>query len=215
VRIRDYVQVVLRNWLLVVATVAVGVGAAAILAVSLPTNYRAEAHVVFSGHAETSGQDLAYAGAYVQGRMQTYKKLGSADSVVRTARNRLGTSESIQNLNDRTDVDVSQLSTVATVSATDPMAAGAARTANTMAQALIDGVGELEGNNAAHPRTGKSGKATVEGVIVGTATPPSSPGGPKLWLYLVAGLSVGLIVSVGVVAVREALKGEPEVAEAP
>jgi uncharacterized protein involved in exopolysaccharide biosynthesis len=51
-------------------------------------------------------------------------------------------------------------------------------------------------------------------MIIGAANRPHSPDSPKLWLYLAAGLSVGVIVSVGVVAVREALKGEPEVAEA-
>ena len=100
-RIHDYVQVVLRNWLLVVATVAVGVAAAAILAISLPPSYQASAHVVFSGHAAT-GQDLAYAGSYVQGRMQTYKTLGSSDSLVGAVRDTLGTSESVQSLDDRT-----------------------------------------------------------------------------------------------------------------
>lgn len=109
---------------------------------------------------------------------------------------------------------MSQLSTIATVTATDSTADGAARTANMMAQGLLDGVRDLESSNAAHPRIGEPGKATVEGVVIGTATEPSSPDGPKLWLYLVAGLGVGLIVSIGVVAVREALKGEPEVAEA-
>lgn len=207
-------QVVLRNWLLVVATVAVGVAAAAILAISLPSSYQASAHVVFSGHAET-GQDLAYAGTYVQGRMQTYKKLGSSDSLVGAVRDKLGTSESVQSLDDRTDIDVSQLSTVATITASDPTAAGAARTANTFAQGLLDQVRELEGSNAADPRIGKPGEATVEGVIIGSATRPSSPDSPKLWLFLLAGVTAGLIVSVGVVAVREALTGEPGVAEAP
>lgn len=212
--LRDYVLILARNWIVVVVTVAVGLVTAAIVAFATTTTYTASAQVLFTGHASTGGQDLAYAGNYVQNRMQTYQKLGSADSLARAVQNKLGTTESVQTLDDRTGIDVSQLSTVATVTATDSTGAGAARTANAMAQAFLEEVQALEGSNAAQPRTGKPGQATVEGRIIETATPPLSPAGPRIWLYLMAGLSVGLIVSIGVVAVREALKGEPEVAEA-
>jgi capsular polysaccharide biosynthesis protein len=96
------------------------------------------------------------------------------------------------------------------VSASDRTAKGAAETANTMAAALLETVKSLEADNADQkPGTEpETAKATVQGIITGKAEKPTSPSDPNVPLYLVAGLLAGLLVSVGVVAVREVLRGE-------
>jgi capsular polysaccharide biosynthesis protein len=209
VDLRDYVIVIARNWIIVGVTVAVGLLTAGVLAFTATTKYTASAQVLFTGHATTGGQDLAYVGNYVQSRMQTYKNLGSSTSMLESVIDALGTDETTDELADRTEITVSQISTVATVTATDTKAKGAARTANTMAAALLNAVKGLEAENA-DTEGSDAGKATatIQGVITGEATEPSSPSDPNIPFYLLAGLLAGLVVSVGVVALREVLTNE-------
>ncbi len=208
--LRDYVLVVARSWIVIVVTVAVGLVTAGVIAFTATTKYTSSAQVLFTGHATTSGQDLAYVGNYVQSRMQTYKNLGTSTSMLESVAGAIGTDESPRELADRTDISVSQLNTVATVTAKDTTAKGAAETANTLAGALVETVRNLEADNAEQQGASDEGEAnaTIQGVITGTAEAPSSPSDPDIPLYLLAGLLAGLVVSILVVALREVLRGE-------
>lgn len=209
--LRDYVLIVARSWIVVAVTVAVGLVTAGVLALTATTTYSSSAQVLFTGHAPTSGQDLAYVGNYVQSRMQTYKNLGASSSLLESVGTAMGSDETTKELGSRTEIEVSQLDTVATISASDTSAKGAARTANTLAGALLDAVQKLEADNAADPTVGQEAEpanATIQGVVTGTADVPTSPSDPDVPLYLLAGVLAGLAVSIGVVALREVLRGE-------
>jgi capsular polysaccharide biosynthesis protein len=211
VTLRDYVLIVARSWIVVAVSVAVGLVTAGIVALTTTTTYTSTAQVLFTGHASTSGQDLAYVGNYVQSRMQTYKNLGTSTSMLESVANVLNSDETPEELADRTDIQVSQLNTVASVSATDTTAKGAADTANTLGAALLETVRKLEADNAADPKAegnDEPAAATIQGVITGKAEVPTSPSDPDIPLYLLAGLLAGLIVSFGVIALREVLRGD-------
>jgi len=210
VTLRDYVLIVARSWIVVVATVAVGIVTAGIVALASTSMYTSSAQVLFTGHAATSGQDLAYVGNYVQSRMQTYKKLGTSANLMTTVGETLGSKESPAELAGRIEVGVTHLTTVATITAKDTTAKGAATTADTVAKALLDAVQTLEAENAAEATGGQGdpAAATVEGVVTGVADVPSSPSDPNIPLYLLAGALAGLAASIGVVALREVLRGE-------
>jgi capsular polysaccharide biosynthesis protein len=210
VTLRDYVLIVARSWIVIVVTVAVGLVTAGVIAFTTTTKYTASAQVLFTGHASTSGQDLAYVGNYVQSRMQTYKNLGTSTSMLESVAQAIGSDETPRELADRTDISVSQLNTVATVSATDTTAKGAAETANTLGAALLETVRKLEADNAEQQGGADEGEAnaTIQGVITGQADVPTSPSDPDIPLYLLAGVLAGLIVSIVVVALREVLRGE-------
>jgi len=205
VTLRDYVLIVARSWIVVAVTVAIGLVTAGILAMTATTSYTSNAQVLFTGHATTSGQDLAYVGNYVQSRMQTYKNLGTSNSILDPVAKVIGSGETAKELADRTDVEVSQINTVATVVATDTTAKGAARTANTLAGALLDAVQRLEADEAG---SAEPAKTSVVGVISGTADVPTSPSDPDIPFFLLAGALAGLAASFGVVALREVLRGE-------
>lgn len=209
--LRDYVFIVARSWIVVAATVAAGVIIAGILALTATPMYTSSSQVLFTAHAPTGGQDLAYAGNYVQSRMQTYKNLGTSSTLLTSVAGDLGSDEKPDELAGRIKIEVSQLNTVATISATDTSAKGAARTANTVASALLDSVRKLEAENAYDPDPGNRGdEATVQGVVTGEAIAPTSPSEPNVKLFLVAGVLIGLVVSIGVVALREVLSGRPQ-----
>lgn len=209
--LRDYVLIVARSWIVVAATVAIGLVTAGIVALASTSMYTSSAQVLFTGHAATSGQDLAFAGNYVQSRMQTYKKVGTSTNLMKSVAETMGSDETPAELAGRIEVGVTHLTTVATITAKDITAKGAAQTADTVANALLDAVQALEAENAAEASVGQgdeAAKATVEGVVTGVAAVPTSPSDPNIPLYLLAGALAGLAVSIGVVALREVLRGE-------
>jgi capsular polysaccharide biosynthesis protein len=209
VTLRDYVLIVARNWIVVAVSVAVGLVVSGIVALATTTKYTAEAQVLFTGHASTSGQDLAYVGNYVQSRMQSYKNLGKSTSLMENVARAIESDETPRELSERTEIEVSQLNTVAIVSATDTTAKGAALTANTLAGALLDAVQRLEARNAADPTGSKEpANSTIEGVITGKADVPKSSSDPDVPLYLLAGLLAGLVVGICVLGLREVLRAE-------
>jgi capsular polysaccharide biosynthesis protein len=211
VTLRDYLLIVARSWIVVVVTVVAGLATAGVLVLTTTATYTASAQVLFTGHATTSGQDLAYVGNYVQSRMQTYKNLGKSTSLLESVADAIGSDETPKELAERTEIEVSQISTVATVSATETSPKGAARTANTLAAALLHAVQELEADNAADPKANRSNKpaaATIQGVVSGKAVAPTSTSDPNIPFYLVSGVLAGLLVSIGVIGFREVLRSE-------
>ena len=215
--LRDYLLIVARSWIVVAVAVVAGLATAGVLVITTTASYTASAQVLFTGHATTSGQDLAYVGIYVQSRMQTYKNLGKSTDLLQSVSQAIGSKETPKELAARTEIEVSQISTVATVSASDTSAKGAARTANTLAAAMLNAVQKLEADNAADPKANTSAKpatATIQGVVTGRAEPPTSPSDPNIPFYLVSGVLAGLIVSIGVIAFREVLKGESSASRA-
>ncbi len=207
--LRDYMLIVARNWIVVAATVSAGLATALVVVFTSTATYTSSAEVLFTGLASSSGRDRANAGKYVQSRMQTYKKLGTSTNLLESVATSLGSDETSAELSDRIEIDVSQLTTVATISATDTTAKGAARTADTVASILLDSVNKIESYGPTDQNdSGSDANVTVRGVLTGKADVPTSPSGPIIPLYLLAGALVGLATSVGVVAIREVLRRE-------
>lgn len=206
--LRDYVLIVARGWIVVVATVAVGLVTAAAVALTTSRTYTATAEVLFTGHASTSGQDQAFVGNYLQSRMQTYQNLGTSTSLMETVVAEIGSDESPPELADRVEIQVSPTNTVATVSASDTTAKGAARTADTLANGLLAAVQDLEANtDSGNGQDEQSATSTIEGVVTGTAEVPTSASDPNTPFYLAVGALAGLVVSFGVLAVAEMMRG--------
>lgn len=203
--LRDYLLLVARNWIILAATVVVGLVTAGIYILVATPMYESSAQVVFSAHNVETGQDLAYAGNYVQSRIQTYKDLATSPTVMKAALASIGSDESARELAKRTDVQVSQLNTVVKVAVKDPSAKESEVAANAVAASLIDAVTGIE--------TGKAQKAvspTVEGVVVGPAEVETKPADPNKLFALAAGLIAGLLIGFGVVSVRRVVAGDPQ-----
>jgi capsular polysaccharide biosynthesis protein len=201
VDLRDYIVLVARNWIILAVTAVVGLATAGVLIVVATPQYKSTTQVVFTAKNAANGQDLAYAGTYVQSRIQTYKDLATSRTAMATVIHKLNLDESTSDLADRTEVQVSQLNTVVELSVKDPSAKAAARTADEVAAALLAAVARIE--TADHPT---AETPAIEGVVVGPAEIASSPADPDWRLYLLSGLLAGLLVGLAVVAVRHVLR---------
>jgi capsular polysaccharide biosynthesis protein len=209
VDLRDYIVLVARSWIILSVTAAVGLATAGVLILVATPQYQSTTQVVFTAKNAANGRDMAYAGTYVQSRIQTYKDLAKSPTVMSSVIEELDLKESPANLANRTEVEVSQLDTLVEVSVEDPSAKAAARTADEVAAALLGAVSRLETADRPTAET-----PTIEGVVVGPAEVAASPADPDWRLYLLSGLLAGLLVGLAVVAVRHVLSaGDPTVGD--
>ena len=195
--LRSYVGLLVRHWILIVGTIAIGLIAATALLISATPLYSSTAQIVFTAHGGQSGQDLAYAGSYAESRMQTYKTLATTNDVLQPVIDKLGLDETPKQLSKRISVEVSQINTFLRLSASDKSAPQAAKIANEVASQLVDVVGVIE--------AGQTRKVSaIDGAIVSPAERSKSPADPNKPLYLAVGGLLGLVVSIGAVAVMTA-----------
>lgn len=205
--LRDYLLLGARNWLVLAVAAGVGLVTAGVLILVATPQYEARAQVLFSARNAGDGQDLAYAGNYVQSRIQTYKDLATSRVVLAGVIEARDLDESVDGLAERVEVEVSQIDTVVTVVVSDPDAGEAASTANAVAEALLGAVAEIDGSSSADA-------PSVEGRMVSPAEEPADPADPDKPLYLLAGLLGGLFVGAAVVGVRHVVQPEPELVAA-
>jgi len=199
VRPHDYLLVLLRNWLVVAATVLIGLAAGFGVTLTMDKEYGASAQVLFTGHATTNGQDLAYVGSYTQSRLTTFQRLAESTSVLTLVRRGLGSKETISHLRSRIDLSTVQGTTIVTVKTTDRTRAGATATASAVAALL-------KSSTEATENSGSPSKAKVIATVIGKPESSATPVSPNLKLNLLIGALAGFGVSVGVISVREALR---------
>jgi capsular polysaccharide biosynthesis protein len=199
--LREYLLLAARNWLVLVASVLVGLVTAGVLVLTATPQYESRAQVLFTAQDAANGRDLAYAGTYLQSRIQTYKDLATSPTVLSPVIEELELDESPSDLAERTEIEVSQIKTVVGITVHDPSAKDAAATANAVADALLAAVTQLETDPTPTAET-----ARVAGAVVGPAEEASDPSDPNAPLYLLAGLFAGLLVGSAVVAVRHVVR---------
>ncbi len=198
--LRTYVGVLVRNWLLILVAVVVGLASAgAVILLSTP-RYSSTAKILFSAAQVETGQDLAYAGTYVQSRMQTYKGLATSPAVLDKVIDQLDLDLTHGELARRISVETSQIDTLIGITAESRDKKEAAKIADSVAAQLIGAVAGVENPGAEASEPG------VRGVIVGDADVIDSPSSPDVPVDLLAGLLLGAFVGVGAVTVRHLLR---------
>lgn len=202
--LRTYVAVLLRNWLLILAAILVGLAAAGAVVLLSTPQYSSTARILFSAARVDTGQDLAYAGTYVQSRMQTYKGLATTPAVLDKVIEELELDVTPRELAEDVSVETSQIDTLIGVTVESADRREAARIADTVAGQLIGAVTEVENSGASD-----EDEPGVRGVIVGNATVADDPSSPDAPIDLLAGLLLGAFVGVGAVTARHLLR-DPE-----
>lgn len=205
--LREYVTLVVKNWIAILVATVVGVVAAFGLCLWATPQYTATSRVVFTGHGGTDGRALAYAASFAQSRMQTYRVLATTPTVLKPVIAKRGLDETSNELAKRVSVEASQIATVLTISVSDQDAKNAAGIANDVSGALINEVSRMENTNGPKP--------SITGEVAGPAAVPKSPSSPKTLIYLVIGGVLGLLSSIAVLALRESVlrpsaSGEPK-----
>ncbi|WP_188785023.1 YveK family protein [Nocardioides phosphati] len=201
--LRTYVGVLVRHWLLILLAMFLGVASAgAVLLLGAP-RYTSTAKILFSASRVDTGQDLAYAGSYVQSRIQTYKGLTTSSAVLAPVIEDLGLKTTPRKLAREITVQTSQIDTLLGVKVESTHRREAVAIADAVASRLITEVLALENAGASAHDPG------VRGVVVGPPALADAVSSRHVPVDLLIGLLLGAFVGVGAVTVRHLLR-DPE-----
>lgn len=196
--IRDYLRILRRSWILVVAVTLGGVLAAGVASVLIKPTYTSETQLFVA--AQTSGTlaELQQGNTFSQSRVQSYVKTVTTPVVLQPAIDSLGLSVSPVDLASRVKASTDLNTVLITISVSDSSPAQAAATAQAVANSLIKVVDTLE-----KPKSG--GPTAVSLSIITPAEAPSAPSAPNTRLNLVIGFVLGLVLGTGSAILRSSL----------
>jgi len=213
--LRDYLRLLRRNWILIVAAALVGLlvgGGVSIL--SKPT-YVSDTQLFVAIQSSGSVSELQQGNTFSQARVQSYVKTVSSPVVLQPAIDALGLDISPEELAPRVKASTEVNTVLINVSVSDQSPVQAAAIAEAVANSLVAAVDSLE-----KPKTG--GTSPVGLSIIKPAKAPSSPSAPNTRLNLVVGMLLGLALGIGIAVLRTTLdtriRGEADlrrVTEAP
>ena len=196
----DYVDLLRTyRWSIVGFTLG-GLLAAVLVTASLPPTYTAQAQVLFTSGDGQTGQDLAYAGQYVQARMTTYAELARSRQVLQPVMTDLQLKTSYPDLADEVSASAAPLSNIMRITATTTSPTRSQAIAMEVSQWLITAVQDRE--LAPPDKKGDEPRRAVVGVLVTAPEAPRSPSGPSYRGNAAGGTLLGLLAGLAVALVR-------------
>lgn len=191
--LRDYLRVLRRRWLLVIATALVAVGAAAGISLAQTPQYAATAQLFVS--TPTGGGDSADAyqgGLYSQQQVTSYATLITGEEVAGQVAQLLADGSSARDVSEQMSATVVPETTLLDVTATDADPARAQALANGTAEVFTAYVNEIE-------------RAPIEATVTDAADLPDSPVSPQVLRNVGLAAVLGLLLGIGLAVLRETL----------
>lgn len=197
--LRDYVQVLRRQWRLITACVVVAVAAAiAVIMTSTPV-YSSSIQLFVSTPVGDSSLSNAFSGSqFSQQRVKSYADIVNTPAVTQPVIDRLHLPFTSTQLASKITATAPLDTVIVNVSVADTDKVRAADVANAIGQQLVAVVKQLE-----TPSGGGSSPLKVS--VVKTATVPNRPVSPKKPLDLALGLLLGIALGAGSGLLRERL----------
>lgn len=196
--LRDYLRILRRNWIPILAFTFAGLlagGAASVLA--KPT-YTAETQLFVSLQNSGSVQELQQGNTFSQARVQSYVETVGTPIVLQPAIDALGLNLTPAQLASKVKASNQTSTVLITITVSDNSSVQAAAIAEATANSLIRAVDSLE-----KPKNG--GPSPVSLSVVMPAEAPPGPSGPNTRLNLILGLVCGLALGLGGATLRSTL----------
>ena len=199
--LRDWLDMLGSYWRSIAAATLAGALLGVLASVLTPASYTASGQLVLSvaGTTDDTGQDIAYAGQYIQNRMPTYRQLARSKDVLDKAGEPLGLTA--VNLLPVVDATSTADTTVLTVSASDGSAKRAAQIASAVSVAVADAIKDLDGAGS----TG-SDDALVRITEITEPSPPTAASSPSYPTNVIAGGIIGFLVGLAAALFRHLLR---------
>lgn len=208
--LRDYMRILRRNWILIVAVTLAGLLTGGAASVFTQPTYTAETQLFVSLQNSGSVQELQQGNTFSQARVQSYVKTVNTPVVLQPAIDTLGLDITPAELSSRVTATTETNTVLITISVSDHSPVQAAAIAEATANSLVRVVDSLE-----KPKTG--GTSPVSLSVIMPAQAPPSPSAPNTRLNLILGLAFGLAVGLGVAVLRSTLdtqiRGEADLRE--
>ncbi|TAP39117.1 polysaccharide biosynthesis tyrosine autokinase [Arthrobacter sp. S39] len=196
--LRDYMRILRRNWMLLIAITMAGVivGGAASLAVR-PT-YTATTQLFVAIQNSGSVQELQQGNTFSQARVQSYVKTVTTPRVLQPVIDSLGLDTTPTALSRRVTASSDVNTVIVTIAVSDTSPVQAAAIAQGIADSLVQAVDSLE-----KPKNG--GISPVGLSVITPAEAPKEPSGPNVRFNLAIGLLLGLALGSAVAILRSLL----------
>lgn len=196
--LKDYLRIMRRNWIMVVAFALIGtlIGAAASFLVK-PT-YISETRLFVALQNSGSVSELQQGNIFTQARVQSYVETVGTPAVLQPVIDSLGLDAIPSTLASRITATSDPNTVLITISVSDGSPIQAAAIAQAVGSSLIDTVAELE-------KPSRGDVSPVKLSIVTPATAPSAPSSPNVKLNLILGLLAGLAAGMGLAILRSVM----------
>lgn len=194
----DYVRILRRNWILVVATTLGGLLIGGAMSVLVKPTYTAQTQLFVAIQSSGSVQELQQGNTFSQARVQSYVQTVDSPVVLQPALDALGLDVPVSDLAKRVTASTDLDTVLINIAVSDNSPAQAAALAEGIGNSLIRAVDELE-----RPKTG--GTSPVRLSVITPAAVPASPSAPNTQLNLVLGILIGLGVGAGAAILRSSL----------
>ncbi|WP_239437311.1 polysaccharide biosynthesis tyrosine autokinase [Arthrobacter alpinus] len=196
--LRDYLLILRRNWIAIVALTLVGLMVGFLTSMLIRPTYSAETQLFVATQNSGSVQDLQTGSTFIQARVSSYVKTATTPTVLQPVIDTLGLVDTPQQLASRVSASSDLKTVLITISVEDDSPVQAAAIAQGVANSLIKAVDYLE-----TPTTG--GTSPVRVSVVSPATAPTIPSAPNTKINLALGLIVGLALGVAAALLRTTL----------
>lgn len=207
--LRDYLRVLRKRWIVIVALALLGLSAAAVGTIVTAPKYQASTLVYVQVQSTGTVGELAQGSSFVQSQVKSFAEVVSTPRVLESAITSLGLAESPGDLSESVSASAPLDTVNIEITVTDESPADAANIANAVTTSFQQVVGEITS------ATGSTDDSQVQVSVLREAVIPESPVSPNASLNLVLGLLVGLAAGLGIAVLSQLLdtrvRGERDV----
>lgn len=196
--LNDYLKMVKRNWVTIVATALLGVLLSGTASLIVRPSYLAETKLFVAIQGSGSITELQQGNTFSQARVRSYVETVGTPAVLQPAIDRLGLGITPAELKEKVSAGADLNTVIITISVNDPSAVQAAAIAQAVGDSLIEVVDTLE-------RPSNDALSPVKLSVVTPAVAPVAPSSPNTRLYLALGLLVGAAVGLVMAVLRTTL----------
>jgi capsular exopolysaccharide synthesis family protein len=206
--LHDYMRILRRSWIVVVAATLTGLLVAGIASTLSKPTYTSETQLFVAIQNSGSVQEMQQSNTFSQARVQSYVKTVATPFVLEPVITSLGLNTTAGALasNVRASTDLNTVLINISVNDTSPIQAAAI--AEAVANSLINAVDGLE-----RPKTG--GTSPVSLSVITPATVPAAPSAPNTSINLLLGIIFGFGMGIGIAILRGTMdnrvRGEADV----
>jgi capsular exopolysaccharide synthesis family protein len=199
VELNDYIRILRKGWILILALTLVGVAGAAAFSLAQNPQFSSTSKVFVSTQSSGTVSELAQGNTFTIQRVSTYSDLATTPIVLLPVIADLELSANEATLSEAISVTAPLNTSIIEISVIDEDPGLAADIANAVAQSLTRVVDRIE-----TPAT-EEATSPVKLTLVQQATVPSSPVSPNVLMNIALGLLVGLAIGVGLAVLRQVL----------
>ncbi|MET4003014.1 capsular exopolysaccharide synthesis family protein [Arthrobacter sp. UYCu511] len=196
--LQDYIRILRRNWIMIVALSLIGLAGGAGFSVLSKPVYTSKTQLFVATQNSGSVQDLQTGNTFITARVSSYVVTATTPTVLQPVIDTLGLDVTSQQLASSIKASSDLKTVLITISVSDNSPVQSAAIAHAVATSLITAVDTLE-----KPTDG--GVSPVKLSVVTPATAPTQPSSPNLKINLALGLVIGLALGIAAALLRTTL----------